>query len=94
MIRLDIAKMQKAIQRAKELRPRVRMIGERVHEVVGSKGDTYKVGFAIVKDARGNRVKLGERSCLAGQNEMACYHLAAAAAVNIGIHAMRQAVAA
>jgi len=92
MIKLDITKMQKALQRAKQLRPRVRMIGERVYEVIGSKGDTYKVGFAIVKDARGNRVKLGECNCLAGQNEMACYHLAAA--VNIGVHALRQAVAA
>jgi len=94
MIKLDITKMQRAIQRAKALRPKVRMIGERLYEVIGSKGDTYKVGFAIVKDAQGNRVKLGECNCLAGQNEMTCYHLVAAAAVNIGIHAMRQAVAA
>ena len=93
MIKLETTKMQNAIRKARQLRPRVRMIGERLYAVSGSQGNTYQVGFAVAKDAQGNRVKLGECNCKAGESGMACYHLAAAAALNIGVMSMRRAAA-
>ena len=71
------------------------MIGERLYAVSSSKGDTYKVGFAVAKDAKGNLVKLGKCDCPAGQAQMMCYHMASAAQANVIIQGMRrQAVAA
>ena len=85
MIKLETKTMTKAIARAKAVRPRVRVlsVAERTYSVTGSKGDTYTVKFAV---AGGH--KLGECDCKA---RGVCYHLAAAAAVNIGIQSMRQA---
>jgi len=85
MIKLESNKMQKAIERAKAVRPRVTVISvaERKYAVTGSKGDVYTVRFAIA-----NGLKLGECDCPA---RGMCYHLAAAAAVNIGIQGMRRA---
>ncbi|MCI0390332.1 MAG: hypothetical protein MOB07_16400 [Acidobacteria bacterium] len=85
MIKLQADKMTKAIERAKAIRPRVRVlsVAERTYSVTGSRGDLYTVKFAVA-----NGHKLGECSCPA---RGMCYHLAAAAAVNIGIQGMRRA---
>ena len=87
MIKLESNKMQKAIERAKAVRPRVRVINadDRTYSVTGSKGDTYTVKFAV---ARG--LKLAECSCKAGQASMMCYHVASAAQVNVMVQSMRR----
>jgi hypothetical protein len=82
MLKLETSKMQKAIATAKTVRPRVRWTGERNYAVTGRKGDTYTVRFLINKYG----TKLGECNCPAGKAAMYCYHIAAAAAVNIAIH--------
>ena len=92
MIKLERSKMTNAINKAKQLRPRVRMIGERTYSVSGSRGNTYTVFFSVAKDAQGNAVRLGECTCPAGHEGMVCYHLVAAAAVNIAVQTMRQQV--
>jgi len=77
--------MTKAIERAKAARPRVRVINadERTYSVTGSKGDAYTVRFALA-----NGHKLAECDCPA---RGMCYHIAAAASVNIAVHSMRKA---
>src|SRR5215813_13805298 len=90
MIKLQADKMQKAIERAKSIRPRVRVINadERAYSVTGSRGDAYTVKFAVV-----NGLKLAECDCKAGQSNQVCYHLTAAAQVNIMAQSMRQQTA-
>jgi uncharacterized Zn finger protein len=80
--------MNRAIARAKHERPKVKpvSVSERVYTVTGSKGDTYTVRFAV----SGNK-KLASCDCKGGQAGMVCKHVAAAAAVNIGLQRMRRA---
>jgi len=87
MIKLEPAKMTKAIERAKTIRPRVRVISasERIYSVTGSKGDAYTVRFAVV-----NGHKLGECDCQAGRRGQVCYHLVSAAQVNVMTQSMRR----
>jgi uncharacterized Zn finger protein len=86
MIRLEISKMTKAIERAKTVRPRVRVINadERTYAVTGSRGDVYTVRFAVA-----NGHKLASCDCPA---KGICYHVAAAASVNIAVQSMRRQV--
>lgn len=83
MIKLELNKMQKAIARAKTVRPRVTVINaaDRTYKVTGSKGSLYTVKFVVV-----NGHKLGECDCPAGRLSQMCYHIPAAAAVNIALH--------
>lgn len=88
MIRLEANKMQKAIERAKAIHPRVKYAGERTYTVTGSRGNTYTVRFAVVSGMR-----LGECDCPAGQAGMMCFHIASACLVNIMVQSMRKQVA-
>ena len=94
MIQLTKDSLKKAIERAKELRPRVLYVENRTFEVESASGTkdpiedkpkSYVVELAII-----NRKPFGRCTCKAGQNFRPCYHLAAAAAVNIGIQQMRK----
>lgn len=79
MLRLTNQSVAKAIERARAERLHVRVVSaaERVYAVTGSKGNEYTVRFAVA-----NGLKLGSCDCAA---RTVCKHLAAAAAVNIGI---------
>jgi hypothetical protein len=87
MIKLEQDKMTAAIERAKAVRPRVTVIDadNRVYCVTGSKGALYTVRFKVIDGQR-----FGSCECEAGQRGKLCYHLAAAAAVNLGVQAMRR----
>jgi hypothetical protein len=90
-IELTRANTRKAVERAREMRPRVRpvSVSDRVYDVSGSKGATYTVRLAA-----GQGRLLGSCECLGAQGGKVCYHLAAAAGVVIGIKAAaRKAVA-
>ena len=79
--------MAKAIQRARRLKPFVRVRGFRWYEVKSSNGDAvYTIHFY---KQGGHR--FGECNCKGGERGLICYHLAGAAAVHIGIAAMRAA---
>ena len=93
MIKLDTNTLKNAIARAKQLKPFVAFLGERHFCVASSHGpQTYQVRFFVNPVTR---EKFGTCDCKAGQSAMPCYHLAAAAAVNIGVMSMRrQAMAA
>jgi hypothetical protein len=84
VIKLESHTMQSAIARAKAAHPRVKYAGERTYTVISSNGNNYTVRFAV---ANGNR--LGECDCEAGKRSKVCYHLAAAAALNIAVQSMR-----
>jgi hypothetical protein len=86
MIKLEIKKMTNAIKRARQVRPFVKWLGERRYSVTGSDRQTkYTVNFAVA-----NGMKLAECNCRAGRDGMMCFHVAAAAAVNVAIASMRQ----
>lgn len=80
--------MNRAIARAKNERPKVKPVdvAKRVYTVTGSKGDKYTVRFAV-----SNGKKFASCDCKGGQAGMICKHVAAAAAVNIGLQKMRRA---
>ncbi len=84
MIKLETKSMIRAIERAKAVHPKVRVISasDRVYAVTGSKGNAYTVKFILA-----NGLKLGSCDCPA---RMMCYHIAAAASVNIAIQSMRR----
>jgi hypothetical protein len=88
MIKLQADKMTKAIQRAKAIRPRVTVISasERIYSVTGSKANVYTVRFSVA-----GGMKLAECDCKAGQKNQICYHVAAAAQVNVMTHSMLRA---
>jgi uncharacterized Zn finger protein len=83
--------MAKAIIRAKLAHPKVSIINaaQRLYRVAGRQGNSYTVRFAVA-----NGLKLAACDCPAGQAGQLCYHVAAAAAVNIGLAAPRQRAAA
>ncbi len=79
--------MAKAIKRARQLKPFVRVRGFRWYEVKSSNGeDVYTIHFY-----KRGRQKLGECNCKAGERGFICYHMAASVAVHIGIASMRRA---
>ena len=88
MIKLEPNKMQKAIERAKAVRPRVTVLSadERIYSVTGSRGGAYTVKFMVK-----NGLKLAECNCAAGRQEMMCFHVASAAQVNVMVQSMRKA---
>lgn len=87
MIKLETKSMTKAIEKARAAHPTVRVINadERTYAVYGSRGDAYTVRFAVA-----NGHKLAECSCPA---RGLCYHIAAAASLNIAVQSMRQEAA-
>lgn len=78
--------MSKAIERAKAGRLFVRFVQFRQFRVENrANGRTYNVNF-FVRDGR----RFGHCDCKGGERGLACKHLAAAAAVQTGIAAMRR----
>lgn len=90
MIELTKDKMTNAIARAKQIHPFVMVLGERQFAIESkSTLATYQIRFFV----NGSR-KLATCTCPAGRSGQVCYHVAAAAAANIGLQRMRRTVAA
>lgn len=87
MIQLVSAEqLAKAIERARAERLFVRFVQFRQFKVENrANGRTYNVNFFV----RGGR-RFGHCDCKGGERGLACKHLAAAAAVQTGIAAMRR----
>lgn len=87
MLKLEQAKMQKAIERARAVHPKVRVISaeNREYAVTGSRGNEYRVRFVVV-----NGEKFSECECAAGRRFQMCFHVASAAALNIAVQSQRQ----
>ena len=81
------AQLSKAIARAKAGSLFVRFVQFRQFKVENRQsGATYDVNFFVRVGRR-----FGHCTCKGGERGLACKHIAAAAAVQIGIAAMRQA---
>jgi signal transduction histidine kinase len=79
MIRLTTENTQKAIERCKQLKPKVRFIEDRVFVVYSANNsNVYHVRFDVL-----NGEKLGECECKASERGLVCYHLVAGATANI-----------
>jgi hypothetical protein len=78
--------LEKAIAKAKQIRPTVKFDHFGRYRVSGSKGGYYTV--ICRKDNRG--IKAVEGTCKGGQEGLVCYHAAAALSLHIGIARQRQ----
>jgi hypothetical protein len=79
MIKLTAENTVKAIERCRQLKPKVRFVKERTFEVYSANNsNVYHVRF----DVRGGE-KFGLCECAAAEKGLICYHLVAAAQANI-----------
>jgi hypothetical protein len=81
-----ISQLEKAIAKAKKIRPRVEFDCFGRYRVSGSKGGFYTV---ICRRAD-NNCKLVECTCKASERGLACYHAAAALSLHVGLARQRQ----
>lgn len=85
MFTLETTEIAKAIDRAKQLHPKVRMIAFGKYEVSGSKGNSY-----IVNCYRDRGQKVIDCACKT-QDGIACKHGMAAVSLHICMAAQRRA---
>lgn len=79
MIKLTTENTQKAIERCKKLKPKVRFIKDRLFVVYSANNsNVYHVRFDVQ-----NGDKFGECECKASEKGLICYHIIAGATVNI-----------
>lgn len=79
MIRLTTENTQRAIERCKQLKPKVRFIADRTFAVESANNsNVYHVRF----DVR-NGEKFGACECKAAKKGLVCYHIVAGATANI-----------
>jgi hypothetical protein len=78
--------LEKAIEKAKKIRPTVKFDCFGRYRVSGSKGGYYTV--ICRRDNRG--IKAVECTCKAGDEGLVCYHAAAALSLHVGLVRQRQ----
>lgn len=79
--------LEKAIEKAKQIRPRVKFDCFGRYRVSGSKGGYYTV--ICRRDERG--VKAIQCTCKAGDRGLVCFHSVAALSLHIGLARLRNA---
>lgn len=89
MIELTAENTAKAIERCKQLKPRVQFIADRTFAVKSANnGNVYTVRFNVE-----NGRKLGQCECKAAERGLVCCHLIAGATVNIYRQGLKRAAA-
>jgi len=78
--------LEKAIQRAKKIRTKVRFISFGKYAVKGTKGNFYTV--KCERAANGERMV--ECECRGAEKGLVCYHAAAALSLHVGLAKQRQ----
>jgi hypothetical protein len=79
MIKLTTENTRNAVERCKQLRPKVRLIKDRLYVVYSANNsNVYHVQFSVENGRR-----LGKCECKAFEHGYICYHLMAGAACNI-----------
>ena len=79
MIKLTTENIQKAIERCKQLKPKVRFVKDRLYVVYSANNsNVYHVKFDVQ-----NGERLGQCECKASERGLVCYHLVAGATCNI-----------
>ena len=80
-----IEQLEKAIAKAKKVRPRVEFDRFGRYRVSGSKG--Y---YTVICKKSDNNYRLVECTCKGGEKGLVCYHAAAALALHTGLARQRQ----
>lgn len=89
MIKLTKENTAKAIEKCRQLKPKVSFIADRVFSVKSANnGNSYTVRFDV---QNGN--KLAQCECKASERGLICYHIAGAAQVNIMRQSMKRQAA-
>lgn len=90
MIRLTTENTQRAIERCKQLKPKVRFIKDRLFVVYSANnGNSYTVRFDVQ-----NGEKFAECNCKSGESgKYVCYHIIAGATANIYRQSLKQQTA-
>jgi hypothetical protein len=79
MIKLTAENTARAIERCRQLKPKVRFVADRTFSVKSANNDNaYTVRFEVR-----NGEKFGVCECKAGEKSRICYHIIGAATVNI-----------
>ena len=79
MIKLTAENTQRAIEKCKQLKPKVSFIADRIFIVKSANNtNSYTVRFEVQ-----NGEKFGVCECKASEKGLICYHIAGAAQVNI-----------
>ena len=79
MIRLTIENTQRAVEKCRQLKPKVRYIKDRLFVVYSANNENvYHVRFDVQ-----NGEKFGICECKASERGLICYHLIAGATANI-----------
>ena len=79
MIKLTAQNTAKAIERCKQLKPKVSFVADRVFSVQSANnGNSYTVRFDVQ-----NGEKFGKCECKASERGLVCYHIIGAATANI-----------
>ncbi len=79
MIRLTKENTKRAIERCKQLKPKVQFIADRTFSVKSANNEnSYTVRFDVQ-----NGEKFGVCECKASEKQLICYHIIGAATVNI-----------
>jgi signal transduction histidine kinase len=87
MIRLTTETTQKAIEKCKQLKPKVKFIKDRLFVVYSANNsNVYHVRFDV-KDGG----KFGQCECRASEKGLVCYHLIAGATANIYRQSLKRA---
>jgi hypothetical protein len=89
MVELSREKLANAINRCKQLRPLVAAVSVEGREYLVESSDKMTM-HTVRLSKRGGR-KFADCGCKAGRQGMACFHVAAAAALHVGL--MRQRAA-
>jgi len=89
MIKLTAENTTKAIERCKQLKPRVRFIADRTFSVQSANNsNSYTIRFDVK-----NGEKFGLCECKASERGLICYHIIGAATVNIYRQGMKRQTA-
>jgi signal transduction histidine kinase len=87
MIRLTTENTQKAIEKCKQLKPKVKFIKDGLFVVYSANNsNAYHVRFDVQ-----NGEKLGQCECRASEKGLVCYHLIAGATANIYRQSLKRA---
>ena len=79
MIKLTTENTQRAIEKCKQLKPKVKFIKDRLYVVYSANNsNVYHVRFDVQ-----NGEKFGECECKAAERGLVCYHIVAGATANI-----------
>jgi hypothetical protein len=77
--------LERAIEKAKKIRPKVHFINFGHYQVSGSKG--Y---YTVICKKSDNGYKLVECTCKGAERGLVCYHSVAALSLHIGLARLRQ----